>query len=274
VIYCRVSSERQEQDGVSLDAQEQAARRLCQERGLKVVQVVREVASAMDMRRQHKLRALLPTGDAARADHLVVLAVSRLTRSVAGGLQFVQRLRHYEVQLLSVEEQVDITTASGEYNLTNLLNHAEYEGRLISQRVSAALRLLRERGVEFGPPPFGKQAVRDDQNIRRFQDEPAETPVLRFVQLARTAGASLAGLNGQLAQAVGDAFDTPIELDDGADALTQPLSWKNIAALLNAYGIRKRDRDWTAERARSVLLSRRAHRPAQMEIEADIGSMS
>ena len=80
IVYCRVSTSRQEEDGTSLDTQEAAGRAYCAERGYAVVAVFREVYSGAEFySRKHlaEARRMLRDGE---ADVLVSYAIDRLSR--------------------------------------------------------------------------------------------------------------------------------------------------------------------------------------------------
>lgn len=98
IIYCRVSSDKQ-QEGVSLEVQEKTCRYIlsathgfnfrseyCSRQGLNVLRVYSEVISAKDIEKQKMLLDILET-DLPEEAFLVVYNVSRFSRNVTQGLQ-------------------------------------------------------------------------------------------------------------------------------------------------------------------------------------------
>ncbi len=53
---------------------------------------------------------------------------------VCKGLDLVREMREKNLSLASATEMIDVSTASGEFNLTNLLNAAEFESKMIGKR--------------------------------------------------------------------------------------------------------------------------------------------
>lgn len=58
---------------------------------------------------------------------LVVYNVSRFSRNVSKGLELARTFRDSNLDLVSSMEMLDASSPSGEFNLTNLLNAAEFE---------------------------------------------------------------------------------------------------------------------------------------------------
>ncbi|MBC6445245.1 MAG: recombinase family protein [Alphaproteobacteria bacterium GM202ARS2] len=97
-----------------------------------------ELARALDM-----LRA---------GDTLVIWRFDRLSRSLKDLLDKVEALKATEVQLVSIQESVDTSTATGVlmFQLFGLL--AEFERNLIRERSLAGMEAARARGRKGGRP--------------------------------------------------------------------------------------------------------------------------
>lgn len=136
--YARVSTERQ-----SLDQQHDALNAAGAERIF-----TDKRSGARDDRKG--LEALL---DYARAgDVVVVVALDRLGRSLGGIVRTVETMTKAGVQLRSLREGIDATTAMGRF-LTGIFGSlAEYERSLINERSAAAREARRARGQSIGRP--------------------------------------------------------------------------------------------------------------------------
>ena len=94
--------------------------------------------------------------DALRAgDVLVVDSFSRLSRSTKDLLDVVERLTTAGVQLVSLKENLDTTTATGKLMLTMLSALSQFERDLIAERTVDGLKAARARGRQGGRPRAG-----------------------------------------------------------------------------------------------------------------------
>lgn len=244
VIYTRVSTDHQGKFGVSLAEQEKACRDYAKSNGWNVQTVISEVASAKEMSNQKLLNQFVrskPTDTV-----LLVYDVSRFSRNVVQGLNLARKLLDHNVQLRTVKDEFDMTAPSGEYNFTNLLNHAEYEYKRITEKVKATKAFQKTRGYQYGTPRYGKAVTKDKNNIRKFTDNNQEQNVIRFVQLLKTRGTNIKDINYALRRIIPDA--DAICLENDAETITEHggLSWGNVLQLLHDYDIKNRQgEDWT-----------------------------
>jgi len=86
-------------------------------------------------------------------DAVMVLRLDRLGRSLPHLLQLMQEFRKKGVEFISVSENFDTTTAQGElfFNITG--SFAQFERRLIQERVNDGLAEARRNGRRLGRPP-------------------------------------------------------------------------------------------------------------------------
>jgi DNA invertase Pin-like site-specific DNA recombinase len=152
VLYLRVSSQAQGESGLGLEAQEAACRRECERRGWDVVDVVSEVLSAKSDTRPLFTEACEQTRRLGGV--LVTAEASRLSRGKTAhilGLYEQAAKDGYAIFCLDLPE-IDITTPTGELQLTLLAAINRFERRIIGQRTSRALRAKMARGEHVGRP--------------------------------------------------------------------------------------------------------------------------
>ncbi|MGI2909312.1 recombinase family protein [Tolypothrix sp. VBCCA 56010] len=94
-----------------------------------------------------------------RGDCLVVWKLDRLGRSVPHLLEIVNQLRSSGVAFRSLTEQIDTTTAHGEFLFTLFGALAQYERALARERIMAGLEAAKRRGKKGGRP----QAINDEK---------------------------------------------------------------------------------------------------------------
>lgn len=94
--------------------------------------------------------------DAVReGDTLVIDSFSRLSRSTKDLLDTVERLTAQGVNIISLKEQLDTTTATGCMMLTMLSALSQFERDLIAERTRDGLKAARARGRKGGRPRAG-----------------------------------------------------------------------------------------------------------------------
>jgi len=105
-IYCRVSTEGQEQDGTSLQTQMEACLKYCQDKGYEVVYRFNETWSGLSLER-HRLSELREVVRSESIDCVVVYSLDRLSRDPVHGVILMQELEKHGVSLEAVSETVD-----------------------------------------------------------------------------------------------------------------------------------------------------------------------
>ncbi|MBU2008633.1 MAG: recombinase family protein [Chloroflexi bacterium] len=105
-IYCRVSTEGQEQDGTSLQTQLEACRKYCQARRYEVGHELSEAWSGLSLERP-KLAELRELVRSDKVDAVVVYSLDRFSRDPVHGVILMQELEKHGVALEAATETVD-----------------------------------------------------------------------------------------------------------------------------------------------------------------------
>ena len=150
LLYTRVSSALQVEEGASLDAQEATLREEAARRGWDVELVREEGKSAKDIKGRSKLTGALDRLDRGEAQFLLSVRLDRVSRSVADFAALIDRARrkHWGIVLLS--PNLDLSDPSGEFVANVLASAAQYERRLISVRTKEGMAQRKAEGVKFG----------------------------------------------------------------------------------------------------------------------------
>lgn len=90
---------------------------------------------------------------------LAVTRLDRLGRSLRELLETVETLKAQEIDLISLEEDIDSTSAAGELVFDVFAAIAHFERRLISERTKDGLLAARKRGRTPGWPPLHADTV-------------------------------------------------------------------------------------------------------------------
>jgi DNA invertase Pin-like site-specific DNA recombinase len=198
VAYYRVSTVRQGESGLGLEAQRAKLQQLAAERRAVVVAEYVEVESGRKADRPQLAAAL-----ADARNRGAVLAVAKLDR-LARDAELVLRLSREAERngfgglLFADLPDADCTTAAGRMLLSVMASVAEFEGRRISERTREALAAAKARGVQLG----GLRANTRTRNDEARDRAQANTERLRPVLAAMAAqGASLREMSAALAAA-------------------------------------------------------------------------
>ena len=194
IAYLRVSTDKQAEKGISLEAQQEKALAYARLYELELVGVIIEDASAKTLARPGLQRALamLETGKAAA---LLVVKLDRLTRSV---VDLGKLIESYFVPgkftLLSVGEQIDTRSAAGRLVLNILASVSQWEREVIGERTRDAMRHKQTSGEYIGGhAPYGYQLIGGELVADGFEQD-----VISQARALRGSGLSLAAVAVEL----------------------------------------------------------------------------
>ena len=155
--YIRVSTDKQAEQGVSLDAQREKLEAYAKLYDIDLIDMVIEQGSAKCLQREGLQSALNRLGQ--DADALLVVKLDRLTRSVADLGRLVESY-FQDHALLSVGEQIDTRSAAGRLVLNVLASVSQWEREVIGERTSAAMQHMRSQNkYTGGKVPYGYDLV-------------------------------------------------------------------------------------------------------------------
>jgi DNA invertase Pin-like site-specific DNA recombinase len=92
-------------------------------------------------------------------DTVVIESLSRLGRSTKDLLALVELFNERGVVLVSLKENIDISTPTGKLLVTVLSALCQFERDLTVQRTNEGLTAARARGRKGGRPPVDKKAI-------------------------------------------------------------------------------------------------------------------
>lgn len=159
VVYTRVSTDRQERDGVSLDTQLQEAEQFCEQNGWVLVTQFCDVMSGRKDKRP-QLAKLEAAAKAKQFDKLIVYKLDRLARSVRSLYRILAILEEYGIELVCLTQRID-NTPIGQLTLAMLAGVAQFEAQLTGERVYSNMRALADKGRWVAGPrtPLGYRYI-------------------------------------------------------------------------------------------------------------------
>jgi site-specific DNA recombinase len=153
--YCRVSTDEQAREGVSMDAQREKIVAWAALNDHTLVEVFAdEGISGKATSNRPGLRAAIARVIAEKGV-LVVYSLSRLSRSTRDTINIADALGRAGAQLASCREKIDTTTAAGNMFFRLMAVLAEFERELIAERTQAALDHKWDKGEAPGNTPYG-----------------------------------------------------------------------------------------------------------------------
>jgi DNA invertase Pin-like site-specific DNA recombinase len=203
ILYCRVSTEGQAVEGVSLDAQEAELRRYAERRGLVVAAVIVDagVSGKVPLERRAGGAELLSALRRRKAPirHVVAMKLDRLFRNLRDCLRTVDRLDRDGVALHLLDlggQAIDTSTAIGRFFVSTMGAVAELERGMISERTRAAMKHKRAAGRRTSlDAPFGFAVAADGDTLEPVAAERAA--IDRALEL-RAAGETVAAIAAAL----------------------------------------------------------------------------
>lgn len=151
LLYARVSTAMQVEDGVSLDVQERTLRQAGEMYGFTESELVKEEGrSGKNVSGRPKLVDALKRLDNKEADALIVTRIDRLARSTKDFLDIVDRANKNNWRLILLDLNLDTSTYQGRFVVTIMSALAEMERGIIAERAKDIHRDRRERGVVWG----------------------------------------------------------------------------------------------------------------------------
>ena len=124
-----------------------------------------------------------------KGDTLIVSEFSRLSRSTKDLIDMVEKLNEIGVELISIKEQLDTTTATGKLMLTMLSALSQFERDILAERTAEGLKAARARGRKGGRPKAANDSIKK-KSIALYE---ANTMTIR--EIAEYANVSTATVN-------------------------------------------------------------------------------
>ena len=169
VAYARVSSKRQAEEGVSLDAQVERLLAYAEFRGLELdpddIFIDDGISAAIHLWSRPAGRKMRETIYQQRVGHVLALKMDRLFRDVQDCLGSVDEQRGIGVDIHIHDQDggtLDTSTSMGRFFLTTIASLAELERGQISERTKLAMKHLKDNAKVFTGPIFGWDRKGDD----------------------------------------------------------------------------------------------------------------
>jgi site-specific DNA recombinase len=184
--YCRVSTEEQALDGHSLAAQRAAILQTAAIRQLTAPEILVDAGVSGKTINRPAFQSILARVRRGEVYAVIFSKLDRMTRSVGDLATLVALFERYGVAMISVNEQLDTSTAAGRMMVNMLGVFAQWEREQIAERVTSSLTYLRKNDrVYSGRAPLGYHNV--DGNLVAVE---GEQKTLQSIRKWRSQGLS------------------------------------------------------------------------------------
>jgi site-specific DNA recombinase len=184
--YVRVSTDRQAEQGVSLEAQEAKIRAMATVQSAELLDVIVDGGESAKSLNRPGLQRLLDLINAGKVDAVIVAKLDRLTRSVKDLCGLLELFEKRKVALVSVAESLDIGSAAGRLVITIMGAVSQWEREAIGERTRDALRHKRGKGERVGNIAFGYRLSADGIHVEPDHAEQAALAAICKLRSGRT----------------------------------------------------------------------------------------
>jgi site-specific DNA recombinase len=190
VGYCRVSTDEQAREGISLNNQREKIEVYCKLNDFTLVEIITdEEISAKNLNRAG-IQKVLDMAKKRQIEGIIIYKLDREFRNTVDALNVAKNLDKQGVALHSISERLDTKSAIGGFFFTLMAGLAEMERRQIAERTADALRCKKRNGEKTGGDvPFGfKMVVNGDK--KALESLEGEQANIRLMKRLRAAGKS------------------------------------------------------------------------------------
>jgi DNA invertase Pin-like site-specific DNA recombinase len=196
--YVRVSTDKQADGGVSLEAQSEKIRAMTVVQGAELLDVIVDAGESAKSLDRPGMQRLLALVDARKVDTIIISKLDRITRSVKDLAELLERFERRNVALVSVADSLDTHTAAGRLVLNIMMSVSQWERESTAERTRDAMQHKRAKGERVGTIPFGFRLSGDGA---RLEEDAAEQSILNRMREMKLIGHTVreiaAALNAQ-----------------------------------------------------------------------------
>jgi DNA invertase Pin-like site-specific DNA recombinase len=163
VLYARVSTLDQ-----NVELQIDAMKEYCIRNKIAVVKTYVDNGVSGIREDRKALKEFLREAEKIKPDRFIVWKLDRLGRNLRHLLHVLSRIDSWGIKFVSITENIDVSTPSGELMMQVLGALSQYERSMIRERILLGQAAARARGSVFGRPSMGEP---DPARARELRDQ-------------------------------------------------------------------------------------------------------
>jgi DNA invertase Pin-like site-specific DNA recombinase len=197
--YVRVSTDMQERDGLSLDAQQETIKNYCRAMGYELVDILMDAESGKNMTGRPEFQRMISQYiDKRKVNFIVCTNLDRFTRSQKDFLIFVDDyVKKGICHLALVREHMNTESPTSLHAIRFAALFAELERERISERVSSTIQYIRSQGGHYGKVPFGYKPIKEGK-LTKLVKHPENYPWLEKMAAWYREGVNFADIARRL----------------------------------------------------------------------------
>jgi len=193
--YVRVSTDKQADHGVSLEAQEAKIRAMATVQGAEIIELIVDGGESAKNLNRPSMERLLALVDQRQVQTAIIAKLDRLTRSVKDLAELLERFQKRGVSLVSVAESLDTGSAAGRLVINIMTAVSQWEREAIGERTRDAMQHKRSNGERVGNIAYG---FRLGEKGKQLEPDPNEQAVLSAIRELRARRGTLRGIADEL----------------------------------------------------------------------------
>ena len=180
----------QAEEGISLENQKERIRTYCRYKGMELVEILEDagVSGGKNAAREGFI-ALLDAIERREIKALVIYSLERLSRDMLTLLAFERLLDEYDIELHTIEGEVNTATPDGFMNFAMKAFLGEMERRQVKYRTRSAMQHMKAKGAVVGSVPYGYRRIGD-----QLEEEPGEQAIIAEVNRLYHSGKTLSAI--------------------------------------------------------------------------------
>jgi site-specific DNA recombinase len=160
--YVRVSTDEQAREGISLENQKARIAAYCEYRGFTLTGIIEDAGiSGGKNRARPGFIEVLNKVESGEAEALVLYSLERLSRDMLTLLALERLLDEHDIELHTVEGEVNTSTPDGFVNFAMKAFLGEIEWRQVKYRTKKAMEFKKAQGSIVGSVPYGYRRLKD-----------------------------------------------------------------------------------------------------------------
>jgi site-specific DNA recombinase len=192
--YVRVSTDKQADRGISLEAQEAKIRAMATVQGAEILELIVDGGESAKNLNRPGMERLLSLVNEGKVQTVIIAKLDRLTRSVKDLAELLERFQRRGVSLVSVAESLDTGSAAGRLVINIMTAVSQWEREAIGERTRDAMRHKKANGHRVGNIAYGYRLVSGG----RLELDPQEQEVLSTIRELRGRQCTLRGIATEL----------------------------------------------------------------------------
>lgn len=161
--YIRVSTTMQKEDGISLDTQTKRIKDYCEYKKYELKQIYSDAGKSGGTMDRLALKEILDIIN--KGNYIIVAELSRLSRNTKDALSILDIIKKKGGYLVSLNPDIDFSSAIGEMMYTILSAFHQLERKQIAERVSLNMKNLSKQQLLRPKPPFGYKFISKDEDF-------------------------------------------------------------------------------------------------------------